>query len=64
MTRPDPRLLAPLSRIEGQVRGIARMLEEERYCIDVLNQIQAINAALRAFSEESNTFHNCSIAAS
>ena len=35
-----------LNRIEGQVRGIARMLEEERYCIDVLHQVQAIKAAL------------------
>ena len=35
-----------LSRIEGQVRGVGRMVEEERYCIDVLNQIQAIEAAL------------------
>ncbi len=35
-----------LSRIEGQVRGVARMVEEERYCIDVLTQIGAIQAAL------------------
>jgi DNA-binding FrmR family transcriptional regulator len=35
-----------LSRIEGQVRGVARMVEEERYCIDVLTQIGAIEAAL------------------
>lgn len=35
-----------LGRIEGQVRGLARMLEEERYCIDVLHQIQAVKAAL------------------
>jgi DNA-binding FrmR family transcriptional regulator len=35
-----------LARIEGQVRGVGRMVEEERYCIDVLNQIQAIEAAL------------------
>lgn len=41
-----------LNRIEGQVRGIARMLEEERYCIDVLHQMQAVKAALaRAESE-------------
>jgi DNA-binding FrmR family transcriptional regulator len=38
--------LARLGRIEGQVRGIARMIEEERYCIDVLNQIRAVKAAL------------------
>lgn len=35
-----------LSRIEGQVRGIARMIEEERYCIEVLQQVQAIKSAL------------------
>lgn len=35
-----------LARIEGQVRGIARMIESERYCIDVLNQLQAVKAAL------------------
>jgi DNA-binding FrmR family transcriptional regulator len=39
-------LLKRLSRIEGQVRGVARMVEEERYCIDVLTQIGAIEAAL------------------
>jgi len=35
-----------LNRIEGQVRGVARMIEEERYCIDVLHQVQAVKAAL------------------
>ncbi len=35
-----------LNRIEGQVRGIARMIDEERYCIDILQQIQAIKSAL------------------
>jgi len=35
-----------LNRIEGQVRGIKRMIEEERYCIDVLQQVQAIKSAL------------------
>jgi DNA-binding FrmR family transcriptional regulator len=35
-----------LSRIEGQVRGVERMVEDERYCIDVLTQISAIRAAL------------------
>ncbi len=40
------RLAKRLSRIEGQVRGVARMVEEERYCIDVLTQIGAIQAAL------------------
>lgn len=35
-----------LKRVEGQVRGIARMVEEERYCIDVLTQIAAVRAAI------------------
>jgi DNA-binding FrmR family transcriptional regulator len=35
-----------LNRIEGQVRGIKKMVEEERYCIDVLQQVQAIKSAL------------------
>lgn len=39
--------LARLRRIEGQVRGIARMVEDDRYCIDVLNQLIAVRAALR-----------------
>ena len=39
-------LLARLKRIEGQVRGVSRMIEDERYCIDVLTQISAIQAAL------------------
>jgi CsoR family transcriptional regulator, copper-sensing transcriptional repressor len=40
------KLLNRLSRIEGQVRGVARMVEEDRYCIDVLTQLQAARAAL------------------
>ena len=40
------KLLNRLARIEGQVRGVSRMVEEERYCIDVLTQISAIEAAL------------------
>ena len=47
-----PKLLNRLSRIEGQVRGVARMLEEERYCIDVLTQLQAIRAALSRVETE------------
>jgi DNA-binding FrmR family transcriptional regulator len=40
------RLLRRLARVEGQVRGVSRMVEEERYCIDVLTQLGAIEAAL------------------
>jgi DNA-binding FrmR family transcriptional regulator len=39
--------LQRLSRIEGQVRGIARMVEADRYCIDIVTQIAAVQAALR-----------------
>ena len=41
-----------LSRIEGQVRGIARMIEGERYCIDIMTQISAVQAALRKVEDE------------
>jgi DNA-binding FrmR family transcriptional regulator len=41
-----PKLINRLSRIEGQVRGVARMVDEERYCIDILTQLQAARAAL------------------
>jgi CsoR family transcriptional regulator, copper-sensing transcriptional repressor len=39
-------LLARLRRVEGQVRGVERMVEDDRYCIDVLTQISAVQAAL------------------
>ncbi|MGB3329963.1 MAG: metal-sensitive transcriptional regulator [Thermomicrobiales bacterium] len=42
------KLLARLRRTEGQVRGVARMIEEDKYCIDVLTQISAITASLRS----------------
>ena len=41
-----PRLLNRLNRVEGQVRGIARMVEEDRYCLDILTQLQAVRAAI------------------
>jgi DNA-binding FrmR family transcriptional regulator len=51
-TKHDPKLTARLARIEGQVRGIARMVEDDRYCIDILTQMQAIKAALKRVEEE------------
>ena len=45
-TASKQQLLNRLARVEGQVRGVARMVEEDRYCIDVLTQISAIQAAL------------------
>ncbi len=47
-----PGLLNRLKRIEGQVRGVARMIEEDRYCIDVLTQLQAVRAALSRVETE------------
>jgi DNA-binding FrmR family transcriptional regulator len=41
-----------LARIEGQVRGIARMIEADRYCIDVLTQLRAVRAALRKVEDQ------------
>lgn len=45
-------LLNRLSRIEGQVRGIYKMVEADAYCTDILIQVSAINAALNAFNKE------------
>lgn len=44
--------LKRLQRIEGQVRGLTRMVDEDRYCIDVVTQISAARAALRRLEEE------------
>ena len=41
-----------LSRIEGQVRGVKRMVEDDAYCVDILIQVSAIQAALNAFNKE------------
>lgn len=45
-----PTLLKRLNRIEGQVRGIAKMVGEDRYCVDVVTQISAIRSALDALA--------------
>ena len=46
--KPETKELATkrLARIEGQVRGVSKMISEERYCIDIIRQVQAIKAAL------------------
>jgi len=44
--------LKRLNRIEGQVRGLARMVADDRYCIDIVTQIAAVRAALRRAEEE------------
>jgi CsoR family transcriptional regulator, copper-sensing transcriptional repressor len=41
-----------LNRIEGQVRGLAKMVDEDRYCIDIVTQISAVRTALRRVEEE------------
>ena len=43
-------LIKRLHRIEGQVRGIERMLEDDRYCIDILTQVAAVSTALDSFA--------------
>ena len=53
--------LKRLNRIEGQVRGLARMMEEDRYCIDIVTQIAAARAALRRVEQEvlRDHVHHC-----
>jgi DNA-binding FrmR family transcriptional regulator len=59
------RNLKRLRRIEGQVRGIQKMVEEERYCADILTQISSVHEALRAVSRElmRNHLKHCAAAA-
>ncbi|MDE1972998.1 MAG: metal-sensitive transcriptional regulator [Hyphomicrobiales bacterium] len=45
-------VLKRLNRIEGQVRGLSRMVEDDRYCIDIVTQLSAARAALRKAEEE------------
>lgn len=54
-------LLNRLNRIEGQVRGIKSMVEEERYCVDILTQVSAIQSALNSFNKAllSNHIKSC-----
>ena len=51
-TNAKASVLKRLQRIEGQVRGLSRMVEEDRYCIDIVTQIAAVRAALRRLEEE------------
>ena len=45
-------LINRLSRIEGQVRGVKKMVENDAYCVDILTQVSAIQAALNSFNKE------------
>jgi DNA-binding FrmR family transcriptional regulator len=49
-TKDKEALVKRLHRIEGQVRGIERMVEDDRYCIDILTQISAVNTALESLA--------------
>lgn len=53
--------MVALRRIEGQVRGVQRMIEERKYCIDILNQIYAVKGALSRIEEKilEKHFRNC-----
>jgi DNA-binding FrmR family transcriptional regulator len=52
MAKDKSAILNRLNRIEGQVRGIRQMVADERYCIDILNQMQAVKAALAKAESE------------
>ncbi len=49
-TKDKEALVKRLHRIEGQVRGVERMVEDDRYCIDILTQISAVNTALESLA--------------
>ena len=50
-------LIHRLNRVEGQIRGIRAMLEEDRYCVDILTQVQAVSSALNAFNRTLLSYH-------
>ena len=58
-------VLARLKNVEGPVRGVERMVEQEEYCIDIIRQIQAIQAALNKISSKvlKNHLNTCLITA-
>ena len=57
MTEKFTREISRMHRIEGQVRGIAKMMEDGRYCIDILQQFSAVEAAVRAAKLKILEFH-------
>jgi len=57
MTDKFNKEIARMRRIEGQVRGVAKMMEEDRYCIDILQQFAAVEAALRSTKMKILEFH-------
>ena len=61
MIEDKDKTLKRLKRLEGQVRGIARMVEEDRYCVDILTQTAAVRAALKGVEKLviANHAHHC-----
>ena len=61
MNEHDPKLIGRLNRIEGQVRGISKMVAEGRYCIDILTQVSAVQSALDALALQllEHHLHGC-----
>lgn len=60
--QPDKEaLIKRLNRIEGQVRGVAKMIAEDRYCVEILNQVSALQSALDAVAMQllENHVHGC-----
>ena len=52
MAKDNKKLLSRLSRIEGQVRGVKKMVEQEKYCVDVITQTSAIRSALASVENQ------------
>ncbi|MBQ3385615.1 MAG: metal-sensing transcriptional repressor [Erysipelotrichaceae bacterium] len=46
-----------LNRIEGQIKGIRKMIEEDRYCVDIITQVSSVQAAVNAFTKELLSSH-------
>ncbi len=61
----DPQVLARLKSVEGHVRGIARMVEDDAYCVDIVHQILAVQKALKKVSAMvlDRHLHHCATAA-
>lgn len=61
MKQDKQRTIDRLARLEGQMRGIARMVEEDRYCVDILTQTAAVRSALKAVERLvlENHAHHC-----
>ena len=57
-------LVRRLNRIEGQIRGIHKMVDDDRYCVDILTQVSAVQSALNAFTKEllNQHIHSCVVA--